>query len=156
EGGEIWLYDRIRSSCLDRFLATRLAERLRASRPFTGPAEPACLARPKPNLADEADARRTVRVADDDALEVRFARPVAGRAIDFAADHTSAFDLTLQRDGAEVVTLVVPAVPWHGACYGPPGLQARLVPVPPAARLRGWDRVVVRHRRGMGSGRVGH
>ena len=49
------------------------------------------------------------------------------------------------RDGKELGVTRVPSVEWTGAesAYCKPGLQARLVPVPPACRTAGFDEVRV-------------
>src|SRR5262249_1584494 len=42
--------------------------------------------------------------------------------------------------------LLVPSVPWTGACYQKDGIQSRLLSVPATLRERPWDRIVVRPR----------
>jgi hypothetical protein len=144
-GDQIWLYDSLRSSPFDRFLRSRLADRLCARRPYTGPAEPACLARPKPSLTP-ANAPGNVALEAGQSLEVRFGRPVAGRLLDVGADFNNRMDLDFYRGEERLATLPVPIVPWTGACYCPPGIQSRLLPLPAALRDQPWDRVVARPR----------
>jgi hypothetical protein len=152
---EIWLYGDRRSSAVDRFLRARLAERLRARRPYTGPAEPACLARPKANLT-RAGARGNVRLEPGRPLEVRFAAPVTGRLLDVGAYYSNELDLTFYRGEERLGRMHVPAVPLTGACYAPPGIQARLLPVPARLQERPWDRVVVEARESVWPYSLGH
>jgi hypothetical protein len=144
---EVWLYDRPRSTALDRFFRSRLAERLRAERPFVGPASPACLAVPKANTTPSA-APGSVAVAPGEALEVRFAGPVSGALLDVGVGFMDRFDLDFYAGPERLGSLSVPGVPWNGRGYDDPGVQARLLPVPPAVRSRSWDRIVVRPRAG--------
>jgi hypothetical protein len=152
---EIWLYDRLRSLPLDRFLRSRLAERLHARRPFTGPAEPARLARPKTNLTP-SDAPDNVALPADGVLEVRFAQPVTGKLLDVGADFHNRLRLDFYRGAERLESLSVPAVPWNGACYEDAGIQSRLLPLPAALRDREWDRVLVRPQPGTGAVHLGH
>jgi hypothetical protein len=154
-GDEIWLYDKLRSPHFHRFLLSRLAERLCTRRPFTGPIEPACLARPKPNLTP-ADAPGTVGLDRGQPLQVRFARPISGRLLNVGADCTDRLDLDFYRGEERLGSLPVPMVPWTGASYCKPGIQSRLLAVPYAMRDQSWDRIVVRPRPGRAQVRLGH
>jgi hypothetical protein len=152
----IWIYDGVRSSPLERFLNAERAEQLRRRQPFVGPAEPACLARPKANRTP-AQGRGTAAVPLGKALEVRFDPPVSGGLLDVSADHAA--DCVLEffagTSPTPLAELRVPAVPWTGAAYDSPGLQSRLLAVPAALRGRCWDRVVI-HPRSRHGATVGH
>jgi hypothetical protein len=144
-GDQIWLYDALRSPPFERFLRSRLADRLCARRPYTGPAEPACLGRPKPCLTP-ANAPGNVALEAGQSLEVCFGRPVAGRLLDVGAEFNNRLDLDFYRGKQRLASLPVPMVPWTGASYGLPGIQSRLLPLPAALRDQPWDRIVVRPR----------
>jgi hypothetical protein len=154
-GDEIWLYDKLRSSQFHRFLLSRLADRLCAQRPFTGPVEPACLARPKPNLTP-ADDPGNISLDAGQSLEVRFARPISGQLLNVGADFINRMDLDFYRGEERIGSLPVPMVPWTGASYCNPGIQSRLLPLSAALHNRPWDRIVVRPRPGRGNVRLGH
>jgi hypothetical protein len=147
---EIWLYDRVRSSALDRFLSAALAERLAAERPFVGPDEPACLSRPKANRTQPR--RGTAAAPQGQSLELHFAAPVRGVLLDVAADHAADCLLEFFHSTATrpLAVVRVPPVPWTGAAYDAPGLQSRLVPLPPILQHQHWDRIVVRPRSSHG------
>jgi hypothetical protein len=139
---EIWLYDSLRSSAFDRFLRSRLAERLHSRRPYVGPVAPVCLARPKANMTP-ANARGTVALDPKHPLEIRFAEPVSGRLIDVGAHYSNQLDLVFYRGEQRLGELHVPAVPLTGAAFELPGIQSRLLPVPASLREKKWDRVIV-------------
>jgi hypothetical protein len=150
---EIWLYERVHSAALDRFLCSRVAPRLRQTSPGIGPASPACLSRPKNNMtALQADGN--IHLGPAEALEVRFAGPVSGRSLDIAAGHDDWLDLEFYAGPEKVGVLQVPQVPVNDQMYGYPGLQARLLALP--LRGRAIDRVVVRPRPGMAGATLGH
>jgi hypothetical protein len=153
-GDEIWLYPRLASPAFDRFLRARLAGHLRTQVPVTAPIEPITLARPRPNLAPVTDAR-LLALAAGDGVEVRFAGPVAGKWLDVAAAAEDHCVLEFRRGAEALGRTEMPAVEWSGNSYGPPGIQARLLPVPPEAVGKGWDRVVV-HPAGPNSVHMAH
>ncbi len=152
---EIWLYDRLHSSVLDSFLRTRLAERLRARDPGTGPASPACLARAKPNTTP-VRAPDSVLIGPDEELEIRFAQPVTGKTLDVGAGHDQQLDLEFFAGAERVGRLRVPLALHTGAVYSSPVIQSRLLPLPPALQARPWDRIVARPRPGAGPAGLGH
>lgn len=152
-GEQIWLYDSLRVPAFDRFLRGRLAPRLRRQRPYTGPVEPACLARPKANMTP-ADDPGNLALEPGRPYEVRFARPITGQLLDIGASFDSRLDLDFYRGDEHLGRLPVPTVPWTGACYEKDGIQARLLPLPAALRDRAWDRIVVRPR--SANARLGH
>jgi hypothetical protein len=152
---EVWLYDQLHSTPLDRFLRAQVAERLRARDPGTGPASPSCLARAKANMTP-ADAPGNILLGPDEGVEVRFAGPVTGKVLDVGAGHDQQFDLTFFAGAERVGRLAVPTVPFTGAVYESAGIQSRLLPLPPALQARPWDRVVVRPRPGSGPANLGH
>ncbi len=152
---EVWLYDRLCSSPLDRFFRARIAERLRARDPGTGPVAPACLARPKANMSP-TEASDNVSILPGGSLEVRFAQRITGKAIDVAAGHDELFDLEFRSGGNPLGRVSVPGVPFNGSAYEYPGIQSRLVSLPPALQTVPWDRVVVRPRPGSGTVHLGH
>jgi hypothetical protein len=153
DADEIWLYRPIESPPFNAFLRARLAERARRQVAFTAPDAPACLGRPKANLSSP-DARGVIHLGLNQPLEVRFAAPVSGPVLELAAGAADRLRLEFYRAGRLQGSLAVPAVPWTGATYGPPGIQARLLAVPQALQARGWDRVVVVPTRP--DARVGH
>jgi hypothetical protein len=140
-GREVWLYDHIEFGALDTFQRARLAERARRVRSYRVPQSPAMLARPKWNLTP-VDGCDCVRLPARQAVEVHFAEAVYGAVLDVAADSMDSYALRFYRGSQEVGALAVPPVPWTGAVYGPPGMQARLLPLPDPLRQGGWDRVV--------------
>jgi hypothetical protein len=153
---EIWLYDRVQSAALERFLDAERAPRLRAQRPFIGPAEPECLARPKANRTPPS-VRGTAAIQRGQALQLHFDPPITGELLDISADHAADCLLEFFRgdDLTPLAVLRVPPVPWTGDAYDSPGLQSRLLPVPAALRGQAWDRVVLRPRSSHGA-TVGH
>jgi hypothetical protein len=140
---EIWLYDEVSNPNLEKFLLGQLAQRLRRAGKPVGPTTPARLARPKFNLAPwNASGTRAMRPGDS--LEVRFATPLSGAALDLSACHDNRYLLAFYHDEQKISTLHVPSVPWTGAAYGEPGLQSRLLPLPEALRTHPWNRVVIK------------
>lgn len=146
---EIWLYDSLRSSALDRFLRSLLAERLRARRPFVGPISPACLAQPKANRTP-AGARGTMALDPEHPLEIRFSAPITGQILDLGANYGNQFDLVFYRGEERLGDLHVPAVPLTGASFERPGIQARLLSLPAPLCEKKWDRVLVNPVAGTG------
>ncbi|HTU21216.1 MAG TPA: hypothetical protein VMG10_24395 [Gemmataceae bacterium] len=142
---EIWLYSSLRVPALDRFLRTRLADRLHRRRPYTGPIEPACLAQPKANMTP-LNSAGTVALEPKQVCEVRFAQPITGRVLDVGASAESRLEVEFYRGAARLGGLVVPSVPWTGACYDKPGIQSRLLPLPAMLCERSWDRLLLRPR----------
>jgi hypothetical protein len=65
--------------------------------------------------------------------------------IDISANYLDQYLLLFARDGKELGSTRVPSVVWTGAeiAYCKPGLQSRLVPVPPACRMEGFNEVRV-------------
>lgn len=154
-GEQIWLYDSLRVPVFDRFLRSRLAERLHRQRPFIGPVEPPCLAHPKANMTPE-DAAGNLALQAGNACEIRFARPITGRLLDVGASHDCRLELEFFEGAQHRGSLAVPAVPWTGACYEPAGIQSRLLPLPPALRDQPWDRIKVRSRLEGAAASLGH
>jgi hypothetical protein len=145
EGGQIWLYDSLRVPPFDRFLRSRLAAQLRRLQPYTGPVEPACLARPKANMTP-TDAPDNLALPSGQTCEVRFAQALTGRLLDIGAHFEDRFDLDFYRGEERLGSVPVPAVPWTGACYQKEGIQSRLLPLPSVLRDQPWDRIIVRPR----------
>ncbi len=152
---EVWLYDRLQSSPLDRFFRARIAERLRARDPGTGPASPGRLARPKANMS-ALNAKGTLSIPPDGEVVARFAHPLTGKAIDVAAGHDEVFDLEFRAGDRSLARLRVPGVPFNGSAYEYPGMQARLLPLPESVQTVSFDRVVVRPLPGAGAVHLGH
>jgi hypothetical protein len=152
---QIWLYDSLRVPTFERFLRSRLAERLCRLRPYTGPIEPASLARPKANMTPDEDPGN-IALEPDQSCEVRFARPITGRLLDVGASFDSRLELDFFHGAKRQGSLTVPPVPWTGACYEKAGIQSRLLPLPPALRDHPWDRIVVRSRPNGENVRLGH
>jgi hypothetical protein len=150
---EVWLYERVHGPRFNRFLGAQLATRLRAVRPFRGPASHLDLSQPRPNLTP-VNTAGIVRLAVGDALDLYFDRPFRGGLIDCAAGWTDRAVLECSLDGRLVAVLRLPEVPWTGVC-GEGGLQARLLSLPQAARNRPWNRMVVRPL-GLGTIHLGH
>jgi hypothetical protein len=139
---EVWLYDRLCSSPLDRFYRARLAERFRDHTPGIAPTAPACLARPKANMSP-TEASDNVLIAPGESLEVLLEPPVSGKSIDVAAGHDELFDLEFRAGNKPLGRLHVPGVPFNGSAYEHPGLQSRLLSLPLAMQKEAWDRIVV-------------
>jgi hypothetical protein len=139
---EIWRYERLESRQLELFLRAQLAQRLVHERPFVAPSEPRTLGKLRRNLTPP-NARGLVPLDHGGSLTLRFDAPVTGRTIDISANCSDEFLLHFSCEGRELGTTRVPAVPWTGVeiAYCPPGLQSRLVAVPPACRSGGFDEV---------------
>jgi hypothetical protein len=152
---EIWLYDSLRVPAFDGFLRSRLAERLHRKRPYTGPIEPACLARPKANMTPP-DAPGLVALDAATAREVRFAQPITGQLLDIGASDEARLEVEFFHGAERLGSLAVPRVPWTGACYDKAGIQSRLLPLPALLRRRAWDRLVVRADATSANVRLGH
>lgn len=152
---EIWLYDSLRTPAFDRFLRTRLADRLHRRRPYTGPVEPACLAQPKANMT-HPDAPGTVALEPGQPCEIRFAQPITGQVLDVGASAEACLEVEFFHGDERLGSLPVPSVPWSGACYDKPGIQSRLLPLPLVLREQPWDRLVVRPRTNTERGRLAH
>jgi hypothetical protein len=152
---EIWLYDRLQSSPLDRFFRTRLAERLRAHDPGKGPASPAFLAQPKPNMTPVAG-RGVIPLSAGEAFFVRFPGLLTGKVLDVGAGYEEVFDLEFYAGDRPRGRLRVPAVPITGSSSEYPGIQSRLLELPPGLRTEPWDRIFVRRRPGSTTIHLGH
>jgi hypothetical protein len=152
---EIWLYDSLRMPAFDRFLRTRLADRLHRQRPYTGPAEPACLAHPKANMTPPT-VPGTIELKPGQTCEIRFAQPITGQVLDVGASAESCLEVEFFHGDERLGSLPVPSVPWTGACYDKPGIQSRLLPLPTVLRERPWDRLVVQPRPNSATGRLAH
>ncbi len=153
-GEEIWLYDApLDNDLFNRFLAAQVARRYRRAHAWSGPSWPRSLARPHRTFSP-ADARHNIRLGPNATVEVRFDPPVTGTLIDLGADYSDRYDLVFFAGAEQLATLRAPNVPWTGSvpAYGPPGIQPRLLPLPPVLRERPWDRVVVTTRAGYGTG----
>jgi hypothetical protein len=141
-GYEIWRYERLANRQLDLFLRAQLAQRFAEQRPFVGPREPSLLAVSKRNLT-AWESRKNVLLPREDTLVVRFDKPARGAMIDIAANFADEYILWFYRAGRKLCKTRVPSVDWTGAeiAYCEPGLQSRLVAVPPACREDGFDEV---------------
>jgi hypothetical protein len=155
---EIWIYDGLVANPLTLFLRSMLAPRLRAWLPCQAPAEPRELARPVRNFAP-AEGPDRVTLKPDGEVKVVFAEPVHGSLLDLGAAFDGHYEVTFH-DGAETVGRVyVPRAnfPVVSTPYLPgPGIQSRLVTIPPAARARGWTTATVRGAGGPGTFTLGH
>jgi hypothetical protein len=152
---EVWRYRRLESRPWEMFLRAQLAGRLRDEWEYVTPVEPVKLRNPKPNLT-RCDRSCNVQLAPGQSLEVRFDRPITGGLIDISAAYLDQFRLAFYRGADLVGTARAPAVVSPGYAYGPPGLQSRLVPLPPACREKPWDRVVMTPVVGHERASVGH
>src|SRR5262249_32807254 len=112
---EIWLYDELGCLPFNRFLAGVLAQKYRRAGRDQAPAWPPALARPRANLT-WWDARRPLPIAVGIEVEVVFAHPVTGAALDFAADAGSTYQVTLFRDQERLGRLRAPAC-WTGVVW---------------------------------------
>jgi hypothetical protein len=113
-------------------------------KPFVRPTEPRLLSVPKRNLT-AWEARNNVQILRGGSLVIRFDGPVRGAMIDIAANFADEYLLSFFLAGQELGQTRVPSVDWTGAeiAYCEPGMQSRLVPVPPACREGGFDEVRV-------------
>jgi hypothetical protein len=151
---EIWLYDAPLDNALFlRFLQAQAARRYRRAHAWTGPTWPRSLARPR-RAFSPAGARGNLRLGPDAAVEVLFDPPVTGTLIDLGAGYSDRYELAFFAGKEHLTTLRAPNVLWTGSvpAYGAPGIQSRLLPLPPVLRERAWDRVVVVPRFGYGTG----
>jgi hypothetical protein len=151
---QLWLYERLDGPLLDRYLRSLLARRVRRALPHVAPEAPAALAGPKRD-GTPPTAGGVVRLGPGQSLEVRFPRPVAAALLDVAADRPDRLRLLFYRGDEPVGALSVPPLLWAWSVHFPPGLQSRLLTVPPELRGRPWDRVVVRAPADAGAS-VGH
>jgi hypothetical protein len=151
---EIWLYNSLRTPAFDRFLSSRLADRLHRERSFTGPIEPACLAQPKKSITP-ADAPGVVALQAGQGCEIRFAQPITGQVLDVGASAEAHLEVVFFHGEEQFGSLQVPDVPWTGTYYHP-GIQSRLLPLPTALRERTWDRVIIRPLSDCENARLGH
>ncbi len=151
---EIWLYKSLRPPALDRFLRSRLADRLHRKRPYIGPVEPACLAHPKRSIT-RADAPGTVELEAGQTCEIRFAQPISGQVLDVGASAEARLEVVFFHGNERLGNLRVPSVPWTGTYYDP-GIQSRLLPLPEVLRERRWDRLLVNSRADCEKIRLGH
>jgi hypothetical protein len=152
---EIWLYDSLRVPALDHFLRARLADRLHRRRPYLAPIEPACLAQPKKSMTSP-DAPGTIALEPGQSCEVRFAQPITGRVLDVGANDEAHLEVEFFHGAERLGSLPVPSVPWTGACYDKPGIQSRLLPLPPNLSKQPWDRLVIRPRPNSANVRLAH
>lgn len=151
---EIWLYHSLRPPAFDRFLRSRLADRLQRQRSFIGPIQPACLAQPKKSITSE-DAPGTLALEAGQTCEIRFAHPITGHVLDVGASAEARLEVEFFHAENQVAGLQVPSIPWTGTYYKP-GIQARLLPLPAVLRERPWDRLLIRLRPDSENVRLGH
>jgi hypothetical protein len=151
---EVWLYNSLCPPAFDRFLRSRLADRLHKQWSFTGPIEPACLAQPKRSITP-ADAPGTVALEAGQPCEIRFAQPTTGEVLDVGASWDARLEVMFFHGEEQLGSLSVPNVPWTGA-YFDPGLQSRLLSLPAILREQGWDRLLIRARPNCKDVRLGH
>jgi hypothetical protein len=138
----IWRYQRLVSRRWEMFLRSQLAQRLRRLWAFQAPDEPATLGYPKNNLA-RWDHSGHILVPAGQSLEVRFRQPITGKLLDVSANFLDQYRLTFYQGAEVVATTWVPPVFWSGCAYDLPGMQSRLVPLPPPCRTQAWDRVLL-------------
>jgi hypothetical protein len=141
-GYEIWRYERLLDRQWELFLRAQLAQRLVRRKPFLSPAQPETLRSPKPNLTPWNDSRN-LRVERGSSLSIRFDKIITGATIDISSNYSDQYNMIFVRDGLDVGSVRVPSVEWTGAetAYCAPGLQSRLVPVPPNCQAEGFDEV---------------
>jgi hypothetical protein len=151
---EIWLYTSLRTPVFDRFLRSRLADRLHRQLAYTGPAEPACLAQPKRSITP-ADAPGTLALEVGQTCEIRFAQPITGKVLDVGASAEARLEVAFFNGHEKIGSLRVPSVPWTGTYYKP-GIQSRLLPLPAALRNGRWDRLLVSARPNCENVRLAH
>jgi hypothetical protein len=139
---QVWLYPALHSCKLDLFLDSICADRVRRSCRVVAPTSPVALAHPRRNQTRKA-AWGVQWVPPGRTIEVSFAEPVRGDLIDVSAASWDRCVLTFFADDVALARLILPPVPWTGAASGDPGLQTRLLPVPPDLSGRAWTRVVI-------------
>ena len=90
--------------------------------------------------------------------QVTFSNPVRGELIDIGAEYDGHFQVTFFHGDESLGTAPVPRAnfPTVSHPYGPPGIQSRLVTVPPAARERGWTTAIIRGSGGDGNFVLSH
>jgi hypothetical protein len=152
---QIWLYDEVSNPRLDKFLLGQLAQRLRRAGKPIAPKTPARLSQAKANLSP-SQGRRNRILHPGESVEVRFATPLCGAALDVSACWDNRYLLTFYHDERRIGALRVPAVPWTGATYGEGGMQSRLLPLPEALRTQPWNRVVLQPRGDSPHFSIGH
>jgi hypothetical protein len=155
---EIWIYDGLVANQLTLFLRSMLAPRLRDWLPCQRPVEPRALATPARNFAP-AEGPGRVALAPDGAVKVVFAEPVRGGLIDLGAAFDGHYEITFHNGAENLGRAYVPRanLPAISTPYlQGPGIQSRLVTVPPAARARGWTWATVRGAGGPGTFTLSH
>jgi hypothetical protein len=153
---EIWIYERLLSRNLQQFLNGALAEKCCRRLRFIGPRQPEALAVPKRNFSNRL-AKGNVKVRAGQQLEVLFAEPVQGRMLNISARHDDRLEVTFYQGEWRLGRLEVPEAVWSGSTYNAPGMQARLLPLPPSVRGLKWNRAVVRANPRSGTaGVIGH
>jgi hypothetical protein len=157
---EIWVYDPLTCRRFNAFLTGVLAEKYRRTCQCTAPAQPYHLSLPKDNFTPWDDCKNVLLPRGQE-LEVRFAAPVTGPTLDFAADCHSAYRITFFRDQEQLGALVVGPATWTGLCtaYDRAGVRtiySRLVTLPEGVRNQGWDRAVIRCLQACGTSSIGH
>ncbi len=156
---ELWVYDQLGCSRLNRFLVGVLAQRYRAAHRCEAPVQPRQLARPRANLSRK-DRLDNVVVPAGQSVEVRFGRPLTAEAIDLAADAGKSFQVTLYHDEQRLGALQAPAC-WTGLVYeydphNMHSLFSRLLPMPAELKGRPWNRAVIRCLNRGKKARLGH
>jgi hypothetical protein len=158
-GVEVWVYDRLDCPPLSQFLDSLLARRYERAGLAVGPRKPARLGRCKDGYRAPFRGDVAAVVGAGRSVRVTFSAPVRAHWIDLAGDWNAAYRVTLLDGGQELAVLDVPPVSWPGEpfdVYGPPGLRARLTPLPPAARGRPWDQAVIRCKDEAATAALGH
>lgn len=140
---EIWLYRSLRIPALDHFLRARLADRLHRRQSYTGPIEPACLAQPKKSMTP-SNAPGTIALEPGQTCAIHFAEPITGRVLDVGASHDARLEIAFFWGDERLGSLPVPSVQWTGGSYEKPGIQSRLLSLPPELADRSWDRLIIR------------
>jgi hypothetical protein len=157
---EIWLYDDgLDAPPFRRFLAGVLAQKYRRGHRYAAPVWPRALARPRANLTCW-DAPGNLPTAPGKEVEVVFAHPVTGAAIDLGADAGGTYLVTLFQDHERLGRLTAPAcwtgVVWNYDRQNRHTMFSRLLPLPEDLRGRPFNRAIVRCLGGPENGRLGH
>jgi hypothetical protein len=116
------------------------------------------LATPAGNFAP-AEGPGRVALERDGTVKLVFAEPVHGSLLDLGAAFDGHYEITFHNGAETLGRVYVPRANFPGLStpYLPgPGIQSRLVTIPPAARARGWTTATVRGAGGPGTFTLSH
>src|SRR5262249_39056461 len=141
---DIWVYDSLIAGPFNLFLRSMLASRCRAELATVGPDRPHRLSRQGVNFS-HTESSSWIALGPEGEIKATFATPVRGGLIDIGAEYDGHYHVTFYRGEESLGTAYVPRAnfPLVSSPLRQPGIQSRLVTVPPVARRRGWTTVTI-------------